>query len=248
MLHTGRLPSIQYIFLLLLILVIASCSKKQNITIIEQSRMNPEEAFAWLEGALSVPAKGLFNEVLEAIGIYESLLLEMDPNPHCDLAERQSDSDIFDNKRFQGTIKLNRQWLLNCRQAGIPEALVYSWEGDLSYDSRQLAVKDYTDGTLTLIRPAGADHWRCSGTYERTGRQSSGIQSNKIFESSLLVTFTEVGINRSTRQARSGSAAFAISGAVLGGRAFYLNGHIEFLDNAQAKITIGDDHTFIYPF
>lgn len=248
MIRKGHCFNKMLLLLILLLPFFGACKKNKNVSVLDNDRMNTEEAFALVEGALAIDAEGLMREVLAAVDIIDIQLQAASPNPHCDLADSRYESDIFDNQRFQGTFMLNSQWILNCQSASGPEHLAYSWEGNITYESRKYSEEVYTDGTLNLAASNSAEDWLLSGTYERTGRQWSKMLTGNIYETSLLFQFNELSIDRQKRESRSGSATFDISGTMVGGRTFFLGGNITFTEKGRAEMTIGDDMLAVYPF
>lgn len=235
-------------FLLLLLSIFFSCKKNKGGVAYPSDQMNAEEAFILLEGALKVEAEGLMRELLTAIEVIEPQLIEVDPNPHCELADNTNVTNIFDNDLYQGTFKLNRQWILNCQNQSSPDHLIYSWEGDITYDSRKLSDNAYTDGSLKLSTADSDGNWQIDGSYERTGRQYSKLISGNIYETSFFMRFNELIVDRSKKESRSGSATFDISGVLVGGRTFFLGGDIEFFEKGEARVVIGNESFGFYPF
>lgn len=244
----GQLLKSNLPLLLLLLLLSISCKKNKGGAVYPSDQMNAEEAFILLEGALKIEAEGLMREMLLAIDVLEQQLMEADPNPHCEIADNTNVTDIFDNDFYQGTFKLNRQWILNCQSQSSPDHLIYSWEGDITYDSRKLSDDVYTDGSLKLSQTGPEGNWQIEGNYERTGRQYSKLLTGNIYETSFFMRFNELIVDSSKKQSTSGNATFDISGVLVGGRTFFLGGDIEFFEKGEARVAIGKESFRLYPF
>ncbi|PHN05266.1 hypothetical protein [Flavilitoribacter nigricans] len=235
-------------FLLMLLLLNTSCRKKPDIIVLTEGSMTAEEVFALVEGAMSVKTEGMMRELLTAIAIHTEQLTAGNPNPHCNISDRNLKSDVFDRDRYQGTFSVNRQWILNCDDQEIPDQLIYSWEGDITYQAPKLSSRDYTDGNLALTYEELHDDWHLNGTYERTGRQISKILQKQTYETTLFLNFKNLVVEPQRMESRHGSATFEISGSTVGGRTFFFSGEIEFPDNGATEVTLGSRTYPFYPF
>lgn len=107
------------------------------------------------------------------------------------------------------------------------------------YDGPRMSSDDAASASFTVsnIRTGS---YTFNGTYSRNGTQTSKVRNQHTFTSSLILTFDQLSVDRSTRRIMSGTATVEFLGEVSNGRTFTYTGQITFTGDQKASLKLGN--------
>lgn len=187
-----------------------------------------------------VPANaGLVLQVGSSVNVYKTISLA------CGV---QKDSTITRSSATGATpsysYTLNYNYLLTC--AGlIPSKVAFNFTGTTTYDGPKMTASDSSTGSFILIGlPAGTSAYTLGLNYTRNGSHTSKIGAGKTFTSKLVITSTNIMIDKTSLQVLSGTAAIALTGSSTSGKTFSYAGTITFLSSNKATLVLNSGTSY----
>ncbi|WP_153799243.1 hypothetical protein [Foetidibacter luteolus] len=134
---------------------------------------------------------------------------------------------------------------VNC-SAGIPGGLLVISNGKTSYDAPRMSSNDSSHAQVDVSWKAqNGGNYLLNATYQRTGTQISKVRNKKSFGSTIIITSTDILVDKKTYQVISGTAAINISGAGSGGGSFSYSGQVIFQGNKKATVELGNGSSYV---
>jgi len=133
---------------------------------------------------------------------------------------------------------------LDCN-SGIPSQFTFSLTGNTSYISSLMNSADGSNGVFTISDPGvTSSNYSFTGSYVRSGQQSSQVGTSKTFTSSLKMNLSNILISKTTNEIVSGTATVTVTGTSEDGTAFSFGGTITFLGNKQATFNFNSGESY----
>lgn len=132
--------------------------------------------------------------------------------------------------------------------SNLPQKIVASHNYEGSFDGPYFSSEHTGTGTstytdlgqgATLPEYVVNDTWKMAGSYDRSGTSTRKL-SDKVFESSTHLQFSDVTVDRVNKKILSGTAVIAITGKNQRGEQFSYAGTLTFLGEGQARLVISN--------
>jgi len=133
-------------------------------------------------------------------------------------------------------------WSMTCT----PGAHIdYTLTSHVSYDAPRMSSSDSLSATATVtgLEPA-APAYLLNLNLTRKGSQASKILRRHSFTSTIVITGTDIAVDKTTYLVQSGSASVSVSGATSGGRSFQYSGTLVFTGSKTGTLTFANGSTF----
>lgn len=143
---------------------------------------------------------------------------------------------------YNYSVHINRQ--LTCNQ-GIPQQFSFNLEGQSAYSAPRMSSDDNTTAGFVIggLQP-GSSVYTFNQQYERNGTQQSKVRNQRSFSSKLVITSTDVLVNKSTLKIISGTATVQFTGTVTGGKTVNYSATLTFLGDRKGLLTLGNGNTY----
>jgi hypothetical protein len=106
------------------------------------------------------------------------------------------------------------------------------------YHGPRMSSDDAASASFTITN-IHSGSYTFNGTYSRNGTQVSKVRNQNSFTSSLIVTFDQLSVDRSSRRVMSGTATVEFLGEGTNGRSFTYTGQLTFTGDQKANLKIG---------
>lgn len=184
-----------------------------------------------------VPANaGLVLQVNSSVTVYKTVTLT---------CGAQKDSSITKSS-VSGAVpsynySLAWNYLLNCTTSQFTAGL----SGSSSYDGPRMSSSDNSTGSLVLggLQPS-ATAYTLNTSYTRNGSQTSKIGNSNTFTSKLVITSSNMMLDKTTLQILSGTASVAITGSSTSGKSFSFSGTVTFQGSNKATLVLNSGASY----
>lgn len=143
---------------------------------------------------------------------------------------------------YNYSVHINRQLICNL---GIPQQFIFNIEGQSAYSAPRMSSNDNTTAGFVIggLQP-GSSVYTFNQQYERNGTQQSKVRHQRSFSSKLVITSTDVLVNKSTMKIISGTAAVQFTGTVTGGKTVSYSGTLTFLGERKGLLMLENGNTY----
>lgn len=232
---------LQTVVLLSLSLSFVSCDRDRDI--LDNAPISEEEIVALIEGALQARSEGVAAESADAAYVaetYTEKTLTMECGQTLDSTVVRS----LSNNQITANYSWVWNWTLNCDQLGLPSSIDMTAEAAGSYQTSRMESNDVTTADLSIGNLLLGQYYTISGTFSRTGNQTSRIRNGNSFSSNLVIEVDDFAVDKGTRRLSSGNADFTLTGEGTGGESFTFEGDIIINGDGTATLVInGDQYT-----
>lgn len=126
------------------------------------------------------------------------------------------------------------------------KSFVYKMNG--VYDAPRMSSNDSANANWTVLSsngngPTGGTA-TVNGTYNRDGSQTSKVRNKNIFTSKIILTTTNLVVDKATKVILGGTASLTVTGNNTNGNSFSYAGSITFNGNGQATLQFANSRQF----
>ena len=211
-----------------------ACNKSDDDT----ATLSDEEVAAVLEGALMSSSGGITDEIADAtqvaIRYTEKTILGGDCGETFDSTVLRS----VNNASITASYTTTWQWIINCNNLMVPISIDYDRTANGAYETARMISDDNSLSNWGIDNLLTGNAWTLSGSYVRSGNQTSKVRNRSSFVSELTISVNELAVSKSSLDIVSGAATFTLTGSVNGGSGFSYSGSIVFNGNGTATVTI----------
>ncbi|MBK6903437.1 MAG: hypothetical protein IPH04_11690 [Saprospirales bacterium] len=226
--------SLYFLFLALSFSLLSSSCKKEE----EAVAMTEEEAVEVIESSMSAEAQGMAGEASDVAEAAESFADES----LCGMTGDSSLSYTIDQVNLQASYTIAWGWELVCT-GFIPNTLEFVRTTDGTYETNRLKSDDSAISSWDITNLVTGTQYIMNGSYTREGSQESKIGQQNEFSSTLVITATDILVDKVTQEIAGGTASFTLTGNGSGGSDVSYTGTIVFNGNQSATLTInGNSH------
>ena len=219
------------------LLVFASC-EKEEVQPTPEEPLTEEEVVALVEGALVSDTEGMAKEAEDAAYVAEEYVEKNEGAGLCDTAFDTTVVRTYNGARITANYTSQWGWNVECNDLMIPQILHFNRSTEGSYETLRMRSEDSAASEWQVSSLLTGDSYIINGNYNRQGSQESRVRLQNSFSSTIVMTITDLQINKETARINSGSGSFQITGAGTGGNSFSYQGTITFLSDGSAEITI----------
>ncbi len=229
MTHLKSIPT--FFFLMIILLTLASCDKKEAIV----EALNETEAVEIITTGLQTYAGGLTSN-LELLA--EQLVTAVKSGELCDSLYSESINKAYSTLQVEASYDTELSYELTCNTVGIPMSATFSTSGDLMYEAAKVISEDEmiftgTASSLSLMEPSIL----IVGDFEKEGIQTLELMEQKTINSQFEVEVKAVEISKHNYEIESGTGVFSLTG-MSNGEAFFYSGEIIFKGSKMATLSI----------
>jgi hypothetical protein len=220
------------------LVTITSCKKDNNAT--DSSTVSEEEAVDVMTAGISAESGGLAEQTASAARV---------AGASSRIGCGQTIDTTYTGQNVAGAavtynynVHINRSLVCN---AGVPQTFNFSLDGRMVYETPRMRSDDKTTATFVIggFQP-GSSVYTLNQNYERNGTQQSKVRQQRSFTSKLVITSTDVKVDKISLKIISGTASVQFNGAVTGGKSVSYSGTLTFLGDRKGLLTLGNGNTY----
>ncbi|PZR27970.1 MAG: hypothetical protein DI535_08505 [Citrobacter freundii] len=222
------------------ILFFTSCTKDHSTDNNDSTTVTEQEAVDVMTAGVSAESGGLAEQTDNAARVAaESSRIGCGQTIDTTYAGQNQPGAVI---TYNYSVHVNRSLVCN---AGVPQKYNFALDGHSVYSTPRMSSDDNTTASFTIegFQP-GSSVYTFNQQYERNGTQQSKVRQQRTFTSKLVITSTDVKVDKSTRMIISGTAAVQLSGTVSGGKTVNFSGTLTFLGNRKGLLTLGNGNTY----
>ncbi|MGC4021151.1 MAG: hypothetical protein QM734_04020 [Cyclobacteriaceae bacterium] len=134
--------------------------------------------------------------------------------------------------------QLSYGYTLTCSGA-IPSSLGVDLSSTGTYSGPRVSSTGSGAGTWTITGFGSPTVYSLNGSYTKTETITQKTGAQKNFTCNLVLTSSNVTVDKSTKKLTGGTISYVMTGAITGGSSFSFAGTITFLGDESASITVG---------
>ncbi len=134
---------------------------------------------------------------------------------------------------------------VNCDTANAPQTINFSYSSSGNYTAPRMSSSD--NGTYSIVvsglQPSNSNY-SLGGTYTRIGTQTTKIRNEFSFTATLGVGLTDLTVEKTTKDIKSGTGTFTVTGETSGGESITYDGSLTYNDDNTVTVNFnGKDYT-----
>lgn len=222
------------------IFLFTSCTKDHATENNDSNTVTEQEAVDVMTAGVSGESGGLAQQTLDAAQVAgESARIGCGQTIDTTYTGQNQPGAVI---TYNYNVHVNRSLVCS---AGIPQTYNFALEGHTVYSTPRMSSDDNTTASFVIsgFQP-GSSVYTFNQQYERNGTQQSKVRQQRTFTSKLIITATDVKVEKSTRRIISGTAALQFTGSVSGGKTVNYTGTLTFLGDRKGLLTLGNGNTY----
>lgn len=216
-----------------------SCKKESSTS---TDPVSEEEAAEAISQSVSTESSGMSQQSFAAVTVANAELVFLPCGVEIDSTVTGAS---LPGAAITYAYNLSWSWVLSCSGLGVPQKINFDISGNSSYDAPRMSSNDNSTASfeLTSLTP-GTTEYDMTASYQRNGTQQSKVFNKNSFTSTIIITSTNLKVDKITQLVTSGTAAASISGASSSGKSFSYSGTITFLGNKKGTLTMANGNTY----
>lgn len=215
-----------------------SCDKEDTTTPTEDLKVTEEEAVDLITGAVLYSSEGMTAEAMDAADLAKDIEEKGFNTIVCGEAGDSTLVRTREDARISANYSTTLNWLLNCSDLGLPSSLEFDRTTDGTYETNRISSTDDAISDWVLSEIIAGPNYVITGTYSRTGAQSSLVRDQRSFSSTIDIAVDNLNIDKGQHRIVSGIASFTLTGTTGTGEVYTFDGDIVFLGGGEANILI----------
>ena len=227
--------SIQKLFLVSLVLFLASCTTDEDI--VEEEAISDEEAVELIAGSVQTSTAGI---TLTVNSFSRALSTEITQKEICgNLYEKTIPYNTIGNV-VEADYILAWSYQVNCNSLNIPQTVLFKSSTVGTYSTQRIESdgSSHSSYTISGLQPS-ADYYVFNGEYSQDAtHQVTANQNSKNITSTVYFKLTDIIAGKESYEISSGTGTFTLTGTTDQGSSFSMEGTISFIGNGKATVTL----------